>query len=258
MALYDRIGRGYDETRRADPTIVETLSRLLAPRDGGRYLDVGSGSGNYAIALRHAGLDVVGVDPSARMLARARAKAPDGAWLEATAEALPFADGAFDGAWATHAVHHFADLEAAFSELHRVLESGRFVILTSDPEQMRGFWLNHYFPAMMARSMAQVPAIPRIEAALRRAGFQALGREPWLQPARAIDHFLYCGKHAPERYFDAAVRAGISSFADLAAAAEVGHGLARLRADIDAGRFDAVRAAYDDSLGDYLFLHATA
>ena len=64
-ALYDRIGDGYDATRRADPTIVEALGRLLALPPGGRCLDLGTGTGNYAVALHHAGLEVVGVDPSA-------------------------------------------------------------------------------------------------------------------------------------------------------------------------------------------------
>ena len=228
----------------------------MAPAPGGQCLELGCGTGNYAIALRRSGLLVTGIDPSALMLAEARAKSPDGIWLDGIAEALPFPDGTFGGAWAVHAVHHFADMEAAFTEIRRVLGTGRFAILTSEREQMRGFWLNHYFPEMMAESMLEVPTVDRIEAALRRAGFRALGRQPWFQPAQAVDHFLYCGKHAPELYLEPAIRAGISSFADIAGEDEVQHGLAQLRADIADGRIDQVRAAWDDRLGDYLFLWA--
>jgi len=40
MALYDRIGQGYDATRRADPAIVARLIHHLQPIPEGNYLDL--------------------------------------------------------------------------------------------------------------------------------------------------------------------------------------------------------------------------
>ena len=68
VALYDKIGIGYDTTRRADPFILSRLLHYLAPVKGRLYLDVGCGTGNYtaAIELRTAaGLATVHVEPPA-------------------------------------------------------------------------------------------------------------------------------------------------------------------------------------------------
>ena len=48
---------------------------------------------------------------------------------------------------------HFAELLPVFQEAHRVLERGRFVILTATPVQMQSYWLNEYFPDAMLKSI---------------------------------------------------------------------------------------------------------
>jgi len=255
-ANYERIAGAYDSHRGADPAIVQTLIRLIAASPGRRYLDVGCGTGNYTHALSEAGLDLTAIDPSTGMLELARAKQAQEIWIAATAEALPFPDGTFGGAYTTLAIHHFSDLETAVAEIFRVLRQGRYVMFTSDPEQMRGYWLNHYFPEVMARSTAKMPAIERVEAALRQAGFRTIGCHRWDQPKEPVDHFLYCGKHKPELYLDPSIRAGNSSFATFADQAAIERGVACLRADIESGHIADVRASYENDLGDYLFLHA--
>lgn len=50
-AIYDRIGDGYDTTRRADPEILEIFRELLEVRDDGIYLDVACGTGNYTAGI---------------------------------------------------------------------------------------------------------------------------------------------------------------------------------------------------------------
>lgn len=45
--IYDTIGKTYDSTRQADPEITQKLLELLCPIVGGKYLDIGCGSGNY-------------------------------------------------------------------------------------------------------------------------------------------------------------------------------------------------------------------
>ena len=73
MAMkYDRIGDGYDLTRRADPRITERLASLLDAAPGAPVLDVACGTGNYTFALEERGLAMVGGDLSQTMLARAR------------------------------------------------------------------------------------------------------------------------------------------------------------------------------------------
>ena len=74
MALYDRIGVGYDTTRQADPYLLSRLIYHLRPRASGRYLDIGSGTGNYTIAMHQAGVPIRGLELSATMLKRAKEK----------------------------------------------------------------------------------------------------------------------------------------------------------------------------------------
>lgn len=89
-----------------------------------------------------------------------------------------------------------------------------------------------------------------------QAGFQAVTVTPFEVTDALQDLFLYAGKHRPRLYLDAQVRANISSFASLAADAELQEGLAKLTADLHSGDFAAVQAAYATPLGDYAFVCA--
>jgi ubiquinone/menaquinone biosynthesis C-methylase UbiE len=101
-------------------------------RVGDRVLDLACGSGFAArrAAIRAgAGGRVVGVDVNAAMLAVARrAPAASGAapfgWCRAGAEALPFADDAFDAVVCQQGAQFFPDLTAAVVEVARVLRPG--------------------------------------------------------------------------------------------------------------------------------------
>jgi len=97
-----------------------------------RVLDVATGTGLVARALaRASGCDVVGVDQSREMLARARELiARDPSLLgkitfrEAYAERLPYADGEFDNVTFTYLLRYVDDVGATLRELVRVLRPG--------------------------------------------------------------------------------------------------------------------------------------
>lgn len=254
--LYDRTGHGYDATRRADPYIVRRLAEYLAPAQGGNYLDLACGTGNYTAALAGLAGRWHGVDRSPAMVRQGLAKSPQVAWRLADAANLPFTDGAFSGAVCTLAVHHFADVPGVCQEVRRVLSGGRFVVFTATPDQMRGYWLNHYFPAAIRQSIIQMPGLDRLETDLRLAGFGSVRTEPYSVPPDLQDLFLYSGKHRPEIYLDQAVRAGISTFASLADPGEVAEGCQRLAQDIRSGGIKAVMSSYEREGGDYLFVVA--
>ncbi|MBK6867806.1 MAG: hypothetical protein IPG98_07760 [Burkholderiales bacterium] len=57
-------------------------------------------------------------------------------------------------------------------------------------------------------------------------------------------------------YLDPAVRANISSFANLAQPAELGDGLAQLTADLRSGAFAAIKSRYTAQVGDYAYITA--
>jgi ubiquinone/menaquinone biosynthesis C-methylase UbiE len=254
--LYDDIGTGYDRTRRADPGITGTLLRLLGSRGGGRYLDVACGTGNYTVALAEGGGRFFGVDPSGRMLARARDKGSGVSWVRSAAEVLPFPGGSFDGAFCILGIHHLNDTPSACAEVARVLRRGRFVVFTATREQMAGYWLHEYFPRAMRRSMAVIPSREELVGALRAAGFVTLTAERYDVLSDLEDLFLYAGKDRPTLYLDAAIRSGMSTFAARSDSEEVERGCARLAADCRSGRIQDVIAAYDSPGGDYMFVIA--
>ena len=257
MALYNQIGIGYNQTRQADPYLASRLYNHLQPKPDGHYLDVGCGTGNYTIALWEKGVCFTGIDPSTEMLEKARARDSEIAWKLGTAENTGLESESMDGAMATLTIHHWPSLEKGFREIHRVLkDKSRFVLFTSTPDQMRGYWLNHYFPVLMEVGIQQMPAIEKVLPALESAGFTLLETEPYSVRPDLQDLFLYSGKYDPERYFLPEIRKGISTFASLANKEEVDHGLQLLRRDITSGKIKDIMRSYENEEGDYLFVIA--
>jgi hypothetical protein len=152
-------------------------------------------------------------------------------------------------------IHHWTDIKKAFIELNRVLaDNGRIIMFTSTPEQMKGYWLNHYFPKMLYSSIVQMPSLDTIQKATDEAKLKISGIEKYFIKDDLKDCFLYVGKNNPERYFDEQIRQGISSFSSLANIDEVKQGLIALRTDIDNNAFEQINNQYENDLGDYLFI----
>ncbi|MBN2026765.1 MAG: class I SAM-dependent methyltransferase [Actinobacteria bacterium] len=257
MAVYDEIGIGYDDTRKADPYIVSRIIHHLAVDADETYLDVACGTGNYTVAVaEQTGAAFCGVDVSQRMLDIARKKCRAIQWSMGDVRSLPYGDNTFAGAMCILAVHHFDDLGGALKEVFRVLARGRLVIFTSDRQQMEGYWLNEYFPETMRKSTANMPDIAEVRLALEDAGFVRIITESYSVKPDLQDWFMYCGKHKPEIYFDPVIRKGSSGFASFSNRDEVERGLKRLSRDIASGRIDEVMASYRNDYGDYAFVVA--
>ena len=62
---------------------ADFVEQLLRESGGSRVLDAGCGTGRVAIELTARGFSTVGVDTDPGMLAAAREKAPDAAWIQA-------------------------------------------------------------------------------------------------------------------------------------------------------------------------------
>lgn len=256
--IYDQIGRSYDETRSADPNIVTTICKLLSPKTDGHYLDIGCGSGNYTVALAQQGHQMTGIDISEKMLGKARKKSQSVSWHNCDAKKLQFNDCEFNGAICILAIHHIQEFEKIFCEEYRVLKPGtRFVIFTSTPEQIRSYWLCHYFPKMMEDGCKMMASQHELILALTKAGFSDFVNEKFFIDNDLKDWFLHAGKYQPEIYLNPAVRAGISTFAKVPDSGEVEAGLCSLKEDIENNTIKAIIEKYENQKGDYLFLSAT-
>jgi ubiquinone/menaquinone biosynthesis C-methylase UbiE len=103
------------------------LSELLAVRAllpvQGKGLEIGVGTGRFASPL---GVEV-GLDPAAAMLARAQRRGI--AVVQGIAEALPFADRAFDYALMVVVLSFLDDAAAGLAEIRRVLRPGGALVI---------------------------------------------------------------------------------------------------------------------------------
>lgn len=254
-AIYDKIGLNYNDTRSADPYITERLIKHLKPNVNGIYVDIGCGTGNYTNALQKKGYNFIGIDPAEKMLAKAKQKNQQIDWKLGQAENITLETESVDGIIGSLTIHHWDDLEKSFDELYRILKpNGHLVIFTSTPAQMKGYWLNDYFPKMLENSMQQMPSFETVNNAMINSGFSNIETELYDVKPDLEDFFLYCGKQNPELYLNVDIRNGISSFSSLANKNEVETGLKKLEKDIANKRILDIIANYSNDSGDYLFI----
>jgi len=254
---YDKIGENYNRTRKADPYIFQRLFELLQTKEDGHYLDIGCGTGNYTALFAEQGLMMSGMDPSSEMLKKAEENQPDILWLQGQAEKTGLPKNEFDGIVGSLTIHHWNNLLEGFKELYSILKpQSKLVLFTSDPQQMEGYWLNHYFPSMMKASMALMPELPLIKQALLAARFSNFVSETYSVQEDLKDHFLYVGKYRPELYLNPEIRNGISSFSLSTHQSEVHRGLKELEKDIENKTIEKIVKQFENHNGDYLFITA--
>ena len=134
-----------------------TLRAMLPELRDRRVVDLGCGFGWFCRFACEAGAaQVLGVDVSENMLARAREMTADPAivYRRADLETLTLSEGAFDLAYSSLTLHYLKDLAALFAQVHRALvPGGRFVFSVehpiytapSDPKWANDTWpLNRY------------------------------------------------------------------------------------------------------------------
>jgi SAM-dependent methyltransferase len=227
---FDALAASYDRLRPAGDAWEQLSEQTLASMRGcHRLLDVGCGTGRFAVLARHRlGGRVWGVDPSVEMLreARSRPGARGIGWKQGVAERLPFRDGWFDAAHMHLVVHTLADRGAALHEIARVLApGGRIAIATFAREHFNRFFLNPYFPSLADIDRARFPDPAALSADVEASGFGDVHVERISQPIHA----------EPDDVLER-VRGRYISTLHLLDPAEYAAGLAGLERDVRAGR----------------------
>jgi ubiquinone/menaquinone biosynthesis C-methylase UbiE len=127
LPFYDLMAKlaGADRAR-------QTLFGLAPLRPGDRVLDIGCGTGTFVTMLkrRYPGIEVTGLDPDPKALARARHKAERAGlsvrFDQGFADSLEYSDATFDAVLSSFMFHHLegGNREKTLREVRRVLKPG--------------------------------------------------------------------------------------------------------------------------------------
>jgi demethylmenaquinone methyltransferase/2-methoxy-6-polyprenyl-1,4-benzoquinol methylase len=151
VAMFDRIAPWYDAMNTLITAGIDGRWRRDAIEAAGlgpgmRVLDVATGTGKLAAAAARRlgrGGEVVGLDPSGPMLARARRLSTrDGdarlTWVQADGMALPFGNGTFDAVTIGFGLRNLPDPAAGLGEMARVAAAGGRVVVLEIAEPPGG------------------------------------------------------------------------------------------------------------------------
>jgi ubiquinone/menaquinone biosynthesis C-methylase UbiE len=126
----------YDRGRNRGPEVLNLWMNVVSAHVKGQriqtILDLGCGTGRFseALAVRF-DAEVIGIDPSTKMLDQARSKQHDARirYEPGHGESIPLPADSVDLIFMSMVFHHFADPKLAAGECRRVLRSGGTVFL---------------------------------------------------------------------------------------------------------------------------------
>jgi trans-aconitate methyltransferase len=105
----------------------ESVLELLDVKSGERILDLGCGTGDLAKQIQEHGAEVIGIDASPEMIAKAKVKYPELDFSVANATSFHF-DEAFDAVFTNAVLHWIHDADGVIKSVYDVLKpGGRFV-----------------------------------------------------------------------------------------------------------------------------------
>lgn len=179
------IAVGYDRGRDHGPENLQLWMKIVASCAGNQpinnILDLGCGTGRFSEALAaHFDAQVVGLDPSTKMLDQARKKLRDVRVLyqSGCGEAIPLADDTVDLIFMSMCFHHFTDPKAAARECRRVLrEGGTAVLRTGMRERIPSYPYVDFFPTSRPIMDEVLPTVKFVRDVFESAGFSTVSAD---------------------------------------------------------------------------------
>ena len=173
---YEQIARTFDRRyeRREYTDVERALLEFVGDLSESRILEVGCGTGHWLNVLKAFKANVMGLDFSSGMLARARTSSPEMALIRGTAQHLPFPDASFDKVFCINAIHHFPDKPAYLREVRRLLRpGGRMLTIGLDPHSGVDQWhVYDYFQESLEIDKQRYPSSKQLLAWMIEAGFK--------------------------------------------------------------------------------------
>jgi ubiquinone/menaquinone biosynthesis C-methylase UbiE len=183
---------GLERSRRE--AFREEVRAFLEPEGDERVLDVGAGTGGFALAVAPLVGEVVAVDAAPEVVAVGREQAepfPNVTFVEGDAMRLSFPDGSFDVAAAVRTLHHVPRPELVVAELARVTSyRGRLLIVdqVAPTDPMIAFELDRF---ERARDPSHTRLLPDVDIrSLLDANSLVLRRAAFHQEERDLERYL--------------------------------------------------------------------
>jgi len=171
------IAATYDAARGYQPDVLRQWLEVIAgniPHRPTLIVDLGCGTGRYAYALaeRFAAM-VIGIDPSAKMLASARAKpSKDGVeFCRASGEQLPLEDGCADMVFLSMILHHLKDRSRTAEECRRVLRKGGRICVRNSTRDLI-YPAHRFFPRTLTMLKSELPSRDEIIVLFENVGLR--------------------------------------------------------------------------------------
>jgi SAM-dependent methyltransferase len=178
-ADYSQIAPSYDKGRFLSEQVLglwlDAMARLAGKPSGANLLDIGCGTGRFAIPLaKKLRFNVTGADFSPEMLAKAKEKDAEGLvrWEQQDAQNLTYPDSSFDIVFMSHLLHHCDNPKKVLRNCRRVLADdgvilvrhGAFEQIQNDPEHI-------FFPEAYLVDKRRIFSLEKMQEILKKAGF---------------------------------------------------------------------------------------
>ena len=196
------IAAAYDRGRNHGPEVMElwmdVVSSYVRDQQIKTVLDLGCGTGRFSEALAVCfDAEVVGVDPSTKMLDQAHAKLRDRLRYElGRAELIPLSDNSVDLIFISMVLHHFDDPVLAARECHRVAKDQATLFLRAGTcECISAYPYVEFFPESRPVLENRLSGRRSIRELFERAGFRVFAEDLIVQEI-APNYVAYAEKLA--------------------------------------------------------------
>ena len=197
------IPAAYDRGRDHGPELLELWMNVIASYVQNQrlhtILDLGCGTGRFSESLAaHFDAEVIGIDPSKKMLEQAQNKLRDHRvrYQLGRAEAIPIENKSVDLIFSSMTFHHFDDPMLAARECRRVLRDQSAVILrTGIRERIPSYPYVEFFPESLPIMEDYIPSSAFVREVFLAAGFSTVSCDLVTQQI-APDYVSYVDKLA--------------------------------------------------------------
>ena len=232
----------YDRGRDHGPEVLQLWMNVVASCVGKQRLttivDLGCGTGRFTEGLAtQFDADVIGIDPSRKMLDQAQKKLRDRRvrYQHGRGEAIPLPDNSVDLIFTSMTFHHFDDPVIVARECRRVLNDGATVFVrTGTRERIPSYPYVEFFPPVVTILEGRLPTNAVVREVFESAGFSIVRSDVVVQQI-APDCAAYVEK----------LSAGADSVLAQLSPAEFEAGLEAMRAHIKVAGDKPIREPID-------------